>query len=409
MNHSAVGAATMGEAASRKEIISVYTAAVIQGVALVTFPAASVVFMSAADYGLTVQEYGGIFVPQAIMAVVASLLGAGLSRRLGAKRVYLLGLYANLLAMALLVCSRFVMHEHALAYAVLLAATAALGVGFGFTVPALNTFAATFFPHNVEKAVLALNALLGLGTMLAPVFVLVFVGMGMWWGMPLSVAAAILLLLMFSTGLPLRTTRQPDAARGRQGAPKLPARFWVFAAFALLYGICETMNGNWASVYMTKQLGAGAALASLALTVFWAAVTAGRVLFAALDQWLPASATFRILPILVSFTFVITASLQDNHPQLGIMAFAAAGLGCSALLPLVISLGQEELRSVAASVAGGLICAYQVGYGIAAFGVGPLQVRAGLRLDTIYGATTAIALLMAMLSFALVRRRQAAH
>jgi hypothetical protein len=115
------------------------------------------------------------------------------------------------------------------------------------------------------------------------------------------------------------------------------------------------------------------------------------------------------LPIVVSFTFVITASLQDNHPQLGIMAFAAAGLGCSALLPLVISLGQEELASVAASVAGGLICAYQVGYGIAAFGVGPLQVRAGLRLDTIYGATTAIALVMAMLSFALVRRRQAAH
>jgi hypothetical protein len=30
------------------------------------------------------------------------------------------------------------------------------------------------------------------------------------------------------------------------------------------------------------------------------------------------------------------------------------------------------LTSVAASVAGGLICAYQVGYGIAAFGVGPL-------------------------------------
>jgi fucose permease len=237
----------------------------------------------------------------------------------------------------------------------------------------------------------------------------VFVGMGMWWGMPLSVAAAILLLLMFSTGLPLRTTRQPDAARGRQGAPKLPARFWVFAAFALLYGICETMNGNWASVYMTKQLGAGAALASLALTVFWAAVTAGRVLFAALDKWLPASATFRILPMLVSFTFVITASLQDNHPQLGIMAFAAAGLGCSALLPLVISLGQEELASVAASVAGGLICAYQVGYGIAAFGVGPLQAQAGLRLQTIYGATAAIALLMAVLSFVLVRPRHAAH
>jgi fucose permease len=409
MNRGAAVAATKGEPTNRKEIVSVYTAGVIQGVALVTFPAASVVFTSPADYGLTNQEYGGIFVPQAIMAVVSSLLGAGLSRRIGAKHVFLLGLYANLLAMALLVCSRFVMHDHALAYVVLLAATASLGAGFGFTVPALNTFAAAFFPHKVEKAVLGLNALLGLGTALAPVFVLLFVGMGIWWGMPLSVAAASLLLVIFSAALPLQTTRQAGETRERQIGPRLPARFWLFAAFALLYGICETMNGNWASVYMTKQLGASTALASLALTVFWAAVTAGRVLFTTFDKWLPAGTTFRILPFVVLFTFVITAGLQNAHPQLGVVAFAAAGLGCSALLPLVISLGQEELTTVAASVAGGLICAYQVGYGVAAFGVGPLQARAGLRLETIYGATAAVALVMALLSFALVRPRRGAH
>jgi hypothetical protein len=407
MNRGAAVAAALAEPVRRKEIVSVYAAAVIQGVALVTFPAASVVFTSAADYGLTNQQYGGIFVPQAIMAIVSSLLGAGLSRRFGAKHVYLLGLHANLLAMALLVCSRFVMHEEAFAYVVLLAATTSLGAGFGFTVPALNTFAAAFFPYKVEKAVLGLNALLGLGTALAPVFVLLFVGIGMWWGMPISVALASLLLVLFSAGLPFQTA-QPDEARGPPGRPKVPARFWLFAAFALLYGICETMNGNWASLYMIKQLKAGAALASLALTVFWAAVTAGRVLFATFDNWLPASATFRILPVIVTCTFVATAYLQSAHPLLGIAAFAAAGLGCSALLPLVISLGQEELTSVAASVAGGLICAYQVGYGIAAFGVGPLQSRADLSLETIYGATAAVALAMTMLSFALVRRRSRA-
>jgi fucose permease len=284
-----------------------------------------------------------------------------------------------------------------------------LGAGFGFTVPALNTFAAAFFPDKIEKAVLGLNALLGLGTALAPVFVLLFVGMGMWWGMPISAALATLLLALFSARLPFQTTRQPDEAGERQGKPKLPGRFWLFAAFALLYGICETMNGNWASVYMMRRLGANAALASLALTIFWAAVTAGRVLFTTLDKWVPAGTTFRILPFVVASALVVTACLQDAQPQLGIVAFAAAGLGCSALLPLVISLGQEELTAVAASVAGGLICAYQVGYGIAAFGVGPLQVRAGLRLETIYGATAAVALAMALLSFALVRPRQAAH
>jgi predicted MFS family arabinose efflux permease len=389
----------------RKEIAAVYAAGVIQGVALVTFPAASVIFTSASDYGFSNQQYGGLFLPQAITAVGSSLLGAGLSRRLGAKRVYFLGLYANLLAMMLLVASRFVMQERATAYAILLLATASLGVGFGFTVPALNTFAAAFFPHKVEKAVLGLNALLGLGTTLAPVFVLLFVGLGMWWGMPILVGGALLVLLLFSSRLPLGAAAPTNNGSGPSAAAGLPARFWVFAAFALLYGICETMNGNWASVYMTKQLGAGAAMASLALTVFWASVTAGRLLFAALDRWIPESATFRLLPFVVLAAFAATASLENSHPMLGIMAFAAAGVGCSALLPLVISFAQEELTAVAASAAGGLICAYQIGYGIAAFGVGPLQSWADLPLKSIYAGSAAVAAVMAMLSFILVPRR----
>ena len=167
------------------------------------------------------------------------------------------------------------------------------------------------------------------------------------------------------------------------------------------------MNGNWASVYMKTQLGATTALASLALTVFWATVTAGRVFFVALGKWIPARTTFRILPLVVAAAFIATASVQHAHPLLGILTFVAAGLGCSALLPLVISFGQEELTAVAASVAGGLICVYQVGYGIAAFGVGPLQSWAGLRLETIYGGTAAVAVVMAMLSFVLAPRRRA--
>ena len=390
----------------RNEVVAVYVAALVQGVALVTFPAASVVFTSASDYGLSNQQYGGMFLPQAITAVASSLLGAGLTRRLGSKRIYLLGLYANLASMTLLVLSRFVMHEHALSYAILLAATASLGVGFGFTVPALNTFAAAFFPRKVEKAVLGLNVLLGLGTTLAPVFVLLFVGMGMWWGMPIFVAAAVVLLLIFSMSLPLDTERPTTDVGGRGGKVRLPARFWIFSAFALLYGICETMNGNWASVYMKTQLGATTALASLSLTVFWATITAGRVLFVALDKWIPARTIFRILPLLVAAAFIGTASVPHAHPLVGILAFCIAGLGCSALLPLIISFGQEELTTVAASVAGGLICAYQVGYGIAAFGVGPLQRWAGLRLEAIYGGTAAVALVMAMLSFVLAPRRR---
>jgi hypothetical protein len=90
---------------------------------------------------------------------------------------------------------------------------------------------------------------------------------------------------------------------------------------------------------------------------------------------------------------------------LGIMAFALAGLGCSALLPLTVSFAEEELTTIAASVAGGLIAFYQIGYGVAAFGVGPLQSRAGLGLNTIYAGTAIVALMMSALSFVIIRRQ----
>ena len=56
-----------------------------------------------------------------------------------------------------------------------------------------------------------------------------------------------------------------------------------------------------------------------------------------------------------------------------LLAFGLAGLGYLALLPLTVSFAQEQLPAMAAAVSGGVIAFYQIGYGIAAFGSGPLQ------------------------------------
>lgn len=391
--------------AKRNEIVNVYTAGVVQGIGLVTFPAASAVFTSPAAYGLSSTEYGGMFVPQAILAIVTSLAGAGLRNRLGMKRIYLLGLLANLLAMSLLVLSGFVMAEHSVAYGILLVATSCIGIGFGLTVPALNTFAAVFFPQKVDRAVLALNALLGLGTALAPVFVALFVDFGIWWGLPVLVGALILGLLLFSFSQPLNEGGQ--TATNQKAKVKFPARFWVFATFVLLYGVCETMNGNWASLYMADHFGVHTSMAALALTIFWATVTSGRILFAVLEDRFPERLVGRVLPLAVAAAFVACAVVPNTNPLLGLFSFGLAGLGCSALLPLAISFGQKELTTIAASVAGGLIAFYQIGYGLAAFGVGPLQSWAGLNLKTIYGGTAVVALAMSALSFAVTQKAAA--
>jgi MFS family permease len=386
----------------RSEIGAVYAAGVVQGVALVTFPAASTILTSPDYYGLSSTAYGGLFLPQAVTAIGSALLGARLTRRLGLKRVFLLGLAADLVSMTVLLLSQAVMTVQPLAYVLLLLATAALGAGFGLTVPALNTFAADFFPQQIGRAVLFLNALLGLGTALAPVIAALFVGLGIWWGLPLLVAVLLVVLLVFGLPLPL-TVEAPETVAGG-GSPARPTRFWIFAAFALLYGVVETVNGNWATLYMTSDVGTSATVASLALTAFWAMVTVGRVLFAAVERWLPERRTYRLLPFLAAAALAAVAALPTGDPALGVLAFGLAGLGCSALLPLTISFGQAELTAMAASVASGLIAFYQMGYGLAAFGVGPLVEHTGLGLSAIYGLAAAVALAMGALAFVVVPR-----
>ena len=383
-----------------------YAAAIIQGVALVTFPAVSAILTSPAHYGLTPTQYGGMFVPQAITAILASLLGAGLARQLGGKWMLLGGLGADLVAMALLFASQFVAGRHPLAFCVLLTATGFLGVGFGLVVPALNTFTAAFFPRRVDGAILTLNALLGVGTALAPIFALIFVHLGFWWGLPVLIGVLTLAVAIFAVRLPLQADDPTSASRApAQTTRTIQRRFWIYAAFALVYGICETMNGNWASVYLATDLGASTAQAALALTVFWVSVTGGRVLFAAVERWCPPAWTYRVLPLVLALAFVAVAATPHGHGMLALVCFGFAGLGCSALLPLVISFAQKELTAMGAAVAGGLIGFYQMGYGIGAFGVGPLQTWRHLTLGSMYGAMAIFAFGLGTLAIVIIAKR----
>jgi fucose permease len=386
---------------SRTERIVVYVAGAAQGIVLVTFPAASTVFTSPSEYGLSNTRYGLLFLPQVITAIAASVAGAGLVRRVGIKRVYLWGLGAGLVSMSLLLLSAGFESDSA-AYPILLVATAFLGAGFGLTVPSLNTLTAAFNPTKVDASILVLNALLGLGTVLAPVLVAIFVGLGFWWGLPITSATLLAILLAVSARLPLRAGAA-ETTSSSEDRTQIPSRFWIFAAFAVLYGICETMNGNWAQLDMTGELGASTTQAALALTAFWGMVTIGRVGFASVQRLIPERVVYHILPFVLGGAFVLIASLPGDRPALGIWTFGLAGLGCSALLPLTISFGQGELVAMSGAVAGGVIASYQFGYGIAAFGTGPI-VDNGVELSTLYAISAVVAVAMGLLSFVVARR-----
>src|SRR5262249_14767990 len=155
-DHSSTSSLTMPR---RTEVLLIYATGLIQGLALVTFPAASSIFTSPHGYGFSASRYGMMFIPQVILAILASSLSPRLARRWTLKHVLLSGLTADLLAMTLLAVSPLLQDRPGMAYFVLLVATGALGFGFGAVVMATNTYAQAFSPGRENRAVLILNAL----------------------------------------------------------------------------------------------------------------------------------------------------------------------------------------------------------------------------------------------------------
>ena len=157
--------------------------------------------------------------------------------------------------MALLLVSSFLTDDKSLAYGLLLLATASLGAGFGFTVPALNTFTAAFNPTAVRpldpRAQRAARARNGAGA-----------------GVRRDLRRPRLLVgsaarrrrccssCSSSSACVCRCRSQVTRAATASARLGIPRRFWVYAGFAVLYGICETVNGNWSQLDMTSELGA---------------------------------------------------------------------------------------------------------------------------------------------------------
>ena len=266
----------------------VYAAGLVQGIVLVTFPAASTIFTDPDEYDLS-QHPVRRDVPAAgdhRDRRVAARSGAGRAGS-AASGCTCCGLWrepgVDGAAARQPRCSSA---DTRVAYA---AAAGRHGVPrrrLRADRPVAQHVRRAFHPDRVDSSVLALNALLGLGTALAPVFVAIFVGLGFWWGLPVLRRCCSRRSSASASRLPLRDRGRRRAGAGRATASR--SRFWLFAGFAVLYGICETMNGNWSQLDMTSELGASTTQASLALTAFWAMVTVGRVLFAAIERWLPA-------------------------------------------------------------------------------------------------------------------------
>ena len=362
---------------STRAVLAVYLVAFLQGLTLVSFPASSAVLKQM--HGFTDAQYGAIFLPQVALAVLGAVAGGTLARRLGLQTLLWLAAAGNGLSQLALAASVWVMP--ALAFPTILAGTALLGLSFGLGGAPLNSYPPRFFPERAPAAVVALHTLLGLGLMVGPLLADGFSRAGLWIGFPvLLLGLSGVLALMAATAL-----LPPDAGgeakhQAASNPPLTSSAFWIFAAIAVLYAFAEGTFSNWAVIYLREAKMLPAGVAALALSVFWAAMVAGRLLVAVLVVRIAPLTIWLVLPALMIAAFLLLPAADT--PTLGLTLFGLAGLACSAFFPLTITLASARFPEHVAWVSSMLIAALMVGVGLGSFVIGPL--REWLALEQIY-------------------------
>jgi MFS family permease len=386
----------------RGEVATVYVIGLFQGLSLVAFPAAATILTSTSGYDLSKSKYGVLFVPQVAMAIVASLSLPALGGRYGLKRVLLAGLVANTVAMGLLAGTE-PLRTAAVAYPMLLVATGALGLGFGLTLGCISTYAGAFMPERRDIALTALNVLLGLGTALSPFLIAFFTGAGQWWYLPLLAAVGLVVLIALTLVQPMAVPGPGEGRRAPGGRARIPTLFWAFAAALVIYGVGETMFGNWGSTLLVGK-GVAATSANDGLAVFWAAVTMGRLVIAVASTRLRSTHIYVVLPLAIAAALLLFPAAHTAG--WGIALFALGGFACSGFFPMTIGYGESTFPGIVELATGWLIAAYQVGYGLAAFGAGALQRV--VSLSAVFRVAAAAMVVNALLSVVVARQQGAA-
>ncbi len=358
------------------------------GVALVLFPAAGSIFTSADHHGFSSGQFGSIFTPQIIMAILSSLYASKLADKVGMKKVLLYGLFALILSAGLLTASHWLEGNVTAAFVIVLMATGFLGTGFGFSLTALNPFAYQLFAGKETSALTALHFFLGIGTATSPLLISYFTSLDMWWGASLATAIVLLFLLIFTWTLPLKlateTTEKEVSAEVVNF--KIPGRLWWYITAVFFYGACEATFGSWGAVFLEKQGGLSVAKASLGLSLFWGSVAVGRILFALLALKFKTNWLYAAAPFVLALIFYLLP--QANSEVLYLCAMAAGGLVISFMLPKSFSNATADFPKNAAVVSGFLVAALQLGTGFSANVIGFLNSKYPLsalfQFSTIY-------------------------
>jgi fucose permease len=233
----------------------------------------------------------------------------------------------------------------------------AAGLSGGAIDGSLNAYAAANFS---PRAMNWLHACFGIGATLGPAIMTAVIVYGLSWRVGYAIVGAVQLVLALCFVL----TRQLWGAPAQRSADREPVRgaalattvrlpmVWLGIALFFAYTGAEVATGQWVYSLLTRSRGVPTALAGTWVSLYWASLTLGRILFGFVVQ--------RVSPTTLLRWCMVGAVLSalliwvNGAPWLAFAGIALMGLSLAPQFPLLISATPDYLGAAHAANGVGL-------------------------------------------------------
>ena len=288
-------------------------------------------------------------------------------------------------------------------------ATVAIGAGSGCLDGGANGLVLDVYREGRGRAMSLLHMSFSVGALAAPLLVGRLVEGGVaWQAVTIGTGAVISLLALAYAFVPMPSARRgtPGTAPARvPGAERGSSR--LLTAPLLLLGIAiaayvaaEIGVSNWVVAFLEP---APLTTATLALSLFWAGLTVGRLLSSVISDRFD-HVRFTIVCAIGMGVTIAVASLAPTLP-LATAAFFAAGIASGPVFPMIVAIGGDRYPDRSAAVGGALAGMAVIGSTIYPPAMGLLSVTVGLTVAMLGSASLAIVCVLALWAFSRVTGR----
>lgn len=328
------------------------------------------------SFGLPPSQLGTLLTSAMVGYLASSFSSGALVSRLGVGRVLFWSsvlMVANSLAYAL-----------APAWGVMVGAGLLAGLGAGAIDAGINAFAAARFS---PRLVSWLHACYGVGAMLGPLLMTAVVtsSLGWRWGYAIIGLVLATMAVSFLVTIRLWTMTRPEAG----SPPVMPGaspelldtlrrpRVWLNIALFFVYTGLEVSAGQWTFSLFTEARGLTAGAAGAWVAIYWAGLTAGRVVSGALASRLAADTLLRIGTLgALAGTLLVW---WDPGMGAGLLGLAVLGFALAPIFPTLIAETPARLGpSHATSAIGFQVAGAYLGAAVVPGLTGLVATRAGL-------------------------------